>query len=114
VIGKNMVGASVVGLIFLAYWILSSSPNVLLLHLTVRLNATGNYRNHASAARSAAGLPARATSGRAPAAMNGTRSTREGCAPLASINGLQPSVSSVAGGRRTRFGMSSKIVRDTV
>jgi NAD(P)-dependent dehydrogenase (short-subunit alcohol dehydrogenase family) len=57
----------------------------------------------ASAARSAAGRPARTTCGLAPAAMSGTRSTREQSARRASSSGLRPSASRVPAGRRTHW-----------
>lgn len=59
-------------------------------------------RNHrASAARSAAGRPARTTNGAATADTSGTRSTREESAQLVSNNGRRRSVFLVAAGRRT-------------
>jgi hypothetical protein len=78
------------------------------LRLTVRLNATRNHRNHASAARSAAGRPGKRTDGLVTAGMNGTPSTREESAQPASTNGLKPSAYHVADGRRTRISMGSK------
>ena len=60
---------------------------------------------HVFVARSAAGRPVRKTAGLAPAGMNGTRSTREECVPLACTNGLKLSASRVDYGRRIRTGM---------
>jgi len=59
----------------------------------------------ASAARSAAGLPARTTTGLARAGMSGTPSTLEECAPLAFTNGLRHSASRALVGRHTQNGM---------
>jgi hypothetical protein len=59
----------------------------------------------ASAARSAAGRPAKRTSGSALAAMSGTRSTREASAQLACTSGLKRSASRAADGRLIRSGM---------
>ena len=61
----------------------------------------------AFAARCAVGRPAKKTSGSAPAATNGTHSTREESAQLASITGLKLNASRVAVGRRIRIGMRS-------
>ena len=58
-------------------------------------------------AHSAAGRPARMTYGLVAVAMRGTRSTPGESARRASVNGLRPSASSVAAGRRTRIGMCS-------
>jgi hypothetical protein len=77
------------------------------LRLTMRLNATGSLQDHASAARSAAGRLAKKTSGLAPADMNGTRSTLEAYAQLASISGLKPSAFLAADGRHIRVGMQA-------
>jgi hypothetical protein len=78
------------------------------------LSWIGNLRRKALAhpalafgVRSVAGLPARTTVGRVPAAMNGTRSTREGCAPPAFTSGLRLSASRVLAGRPIRSGMRS-------
>ena len=60
-----------------------------------------------SAVRSAAGRPARKTSGSAPVAMNGIRSTLEESAERAFTSGLKPNASRAHGGRRTRSGMRS-------
>jgi hypothetical protein len=68
----------------------------------------------ASAARYAAGRPAKTTAGLALVGMNGTLSIREECAPLAFINGLRRSVSSVVAGRRTRTGMRLREKEETV
>ena len=62
----------------------------------------------ASAARSAAGRPAKKTSGLVPAGMNGTPLIPEACAPPASISGLQLSASPVSAGRRIRIGMRNR------
>jgi hypothetical protein len=61
----------------------------------------------ASDAPNVVGLLERKTAGLVAADTNGTHSTLVGCAQRASINGLQPSASSVAGGRRIRIGMRS-------
>ena len=68
----------------------------------------------ASAARCAAGRPARMTAGLVVAAMSGIRSTQEGCAQPAFTfaNGLRPSASSVAAGRRIQTGMRSDLSDD--
>ena len=63
----------------------------------------------ASAARSAAGRPARKTDGFVTAAISGTRSTPEASAQRACTNGVKHSVSRVSGGRRIRSGMQGKI-----
>jgi hypothetical protein len=59
---------------------------------------------HASAARSAAGRPGKRTSGSAPVAMSGTRSTREASAQPACTSGLKPSAFRALAGRRIRIG----------
>jgi len=64
--------------------------------------------------RSAVGRPARATAGRAHAATHGTRSIPEECARSVSTRGLQPSVSRVSSGRRTRSGMRLREKEETV
>ena len=56
----------------------------------------------------AVGRPARTTAGPVPAAMSGTRSTREDCAQHASTSGIQPSVSLVPAGRHIPTGMHSE------
>ncbi len=61
----------------------------------------------ASDARCAAGHPARATCGLAPAASNGTLSIREECAPFAFTSGVRLSASRAADGRRIRIGTRS-------
>jgi len=72
-------------------------------------------RNHrASAARSAAGRPARKTNGSALAAMNGIPSTPEGSVRLAFISGLKRSAYRAVDGRRVRSGMRSKLFGETV
>jgi hypothetical protein len=53
--------------------------------------------------------PARKTYGLAPAGMNGTPSTREASAPLASTDGLKLNASRVLAGRRIRSGTPSDI-----
>jgi hypothetical protein len=63
-----------------------------------------------SGAHSAAGHPARTTSGLAAAATSGTPSTREECAPLASTSGLRRSASRAPSGRRTRSGMRGDLM----
>jgi hypothetical protein len=60
----------------------------------------------ASAARSAAGRPARKISGSVSAVIRGIPSTREECAPVASTSGLKRSASLAADGRRIRSGIS--------
>jgi hypothetical protein len=65
----------------------------------------------ASAARYAAGRPAKKTNGSAPAAMTGIRSKQEACAQLASISGLKHSAFRAANGRRIRSGMRSNLSR---
>jgi len=74
------------------------------LRLTVRLNATGNHRNHASAARCAAGRPAKKTNGFVTADTSGTLSIREASALPVFISGLTPSASRAAVGRRIHSG----------
>jgi len=59
----------------------------------------------ASAARSAAGRPARKINGFAPVATSGTHSTREAFAQLAFTSGLKRSAFRVAAGHRIRSGM---------
>jgi hypothetical protein len=61
----------------------------------------------ASAARAAAGLPARKITGSALAAWNGTPLTREASAPHAFTNGLKRSASPVQSGRLIRTGMQN-------
>jgi len=61
-----------------------------------------------SDARTAAGLPAKATCGRAPAVTNGTRSTPEGSARHATSGGLKRNASHAPAGRHTRIGMRNK------
>jgi hypothetical protein len=61
----------------------------------------------ASAARSAAGRPAKKTDGVASADTNGTRSILEACAPRAYTNGLRHSASRALAGRHTQNGMCS-------
>jgi hypothetical protein len=80
---------------------------LLLLRPTTTWSETGSHRNHAFAARSAAGRPAKKTSGSAPAGTSGTRSTPEASARLAFTSGLRRNVSRAAVGRRTRCGMRS-------
>jgi hypothetical protein len=63
---------------------------------------------HASDARSAVGLPAKKTSGSAPAVMGGTRSTREECAQPVFTSGLKLSASSAADGRRILNGTGNR------
>jgi hypothetical protein len=63
----------------------------------------------ASAVRSAAGRLERKTAGLVHVVMSGTRSIRAEFALRVFINGLQPSASSVAGGRRIRSGMRSNL-----
>ena len=58
---------------------------------------------------SAVGRPARTTSGLAIVGIYGTRLIREECAQLACTNGLRPSASLAADGRRIRSGMQSEI-----
>ena len=74
---------------------------------TATLSETETHQAHASAARSAAGHPAKKTDGSAPAGMNGTPSTREESVPPACTDGLKPSAFPVADGRRTRSGTCS-------
>jgi hypothetical protein len=62
----------------------------------------------ASGARSVVGRPARTTSGLAPAATSGIRSTQEECVPPVFTSGLQHSVSRVPGGRRISIGIRIK------
>jgi hypothetical protein len=62
----------------------------------------------ASDARSAAGLPAKAISGRAHAVMNGTRSTPEGSARHASSGGLRRNAFHASAGRHIRIGTRNK------
>jgi hypothetical protein len=61
----------------------------------------------ASAARSAAGRPAKKTDGVASADTNGTRSILEACAPRAYTNGLRHSASRALAGRHTQNGTCS-------
>jgi hypothetical protein len=65
----------------------------------------------AFAVPSAAGRPARMIAGLVPAAMNGTPSTQEECAPPASTSGRRLSAFLVAGGRRIPIGMQSDKIR---
>ena len=58
----------------------------------------------ASAAHCAVGRLAKKTSGLVPANMNGTRSTLEAYAQLASVSGLKPSASLAVDGRRIPIG----------
>jgi hypothetical protein len=60
---------------------------------------------------SAAGRPAKKTSGSAPADTNGTRSTLEALAQPVSTSGLRPSASRVKDGRCTPIGMKSETGR---
>ena len=83
----------------------TTSPLLLLITNWMKRRAT-NPPALASAAHFAAGRPVRTTAGLAPAALSGTRSTRQQCAPPASTSGLQPSASSVAAGRRIRIGIA--------
>jgi len=62
----------------------------------------------ASAARSAAGHPAKKTDGFVTADTNGTRSTRAEFAPRASTSGLRRNASLAPAGRRIRIGMRSE------
>ena len=57
-----------------------------------------------SAARCAAGRPAKKTNGSAHAGMSGTPSTREASAPRVFTSGLRPSAYRVTDGRRIRTG----------
>jgi hypothetical protein len=77
------------------------------LRLTVRLNATGSPRDHASIARSAAGRLARKTDGLVTADTSGTRSTREASAQRACISGLRRNASRAADGPRIPIGTRS-------
>jgi len=52
--------------------------------------------------------------GSAPAAINGTRSTREACAPPASTSGLKYGASRAADGRRILSGMRSDPAKQSV
>jgi hypothetical protein len=61
----------------------------------------------ASAARSAAGRPAKKTDGLVAAVMTGTRSIPGASALPASSGGLTPSASRAPAGRRIRIGMRS-------
>jgi hypothetical protein len=63
----------------------------------------------ASAARSAAGRPARTTDGLVAADTNGTRSIPGASAQPACTSGLKPSAFLAAVGRRTRSGMRSEL-----
>ena len=69
----------------------------------------GESKPPASAARCAAGRPAKRTNGLVPAATNGTRSTPEVFAPRVFTSGLRPSASLAAGGRCIRIGMRSDL-----
>jgi virginiamycin B lyase len=75
---------------------------------TIRSRASRNRR--ASAARSAAGRPARKTNGSASVDIRGTRSTPEASAQLAFTSGLKRNPSRVAAGRSTRSGMRTESV----
>jgi hypothetical protein len=65
--------------------------------------------DRAFAARCVAGLPAKRTSGLAPADMNGTPSTPAESVPPAFTNGRRRNASRVTAGRRTRIGTLTEI-----
>lgn len=67
----------------------------------------GSHLVRASAARFAAGRPAKRTNGFAPADMIGTRSKREESAQRAFTSGLKRNASRAADGQRIRIGMRS-------
>jgi len=77
------------------------------------LSKTETHPAHASAARYAAGRPARKIAGSASAAMSGIRSIRAASAPHAFTSGLRPSVSRAADGRRIRIGIHIREFRKT-
>src|ERR1700688_890264 len=64
---------------------------------------------HVFAARSAAGRPAKKTSGSAPAVTSGTLSIREPSAQPACTSGLKRSASLAADGRRIRIGILANL-----
>jgi hypothetical protein len=84
-----------------------TSPPFWIASLTGRRAST--HRVRASAARSAPGRPAKKTSGPAPAATPGTRSTPEGFSPPVSTVGLRPNASRAPDGRRIRIGTRNNL-----
>jgi hypothetical protein len=84
-----------------------TSPLLLIASL-ITTRAT-NHPAPESVARSSVGRRARKTAGLARADTNGTRSTPEAYAALASTSGLQPSAPSVAGGRHIQIGMRNEV-----
>ena len=86
-----------------------TSPPLLLIVNTIRRKAS-TLPAHASAAPNVVGRLAGKINGSAPACICGTRSTQAACARHAFTNGLQPSASSVAAGRRIRSGTRNELL----